>query len=102
MVEEKRRQRNGEHDGDEEEEENVETRHFPLRRRRPKLDEVLWGCGDKGEGDIGGEMVGKDGGNEKERGTDKERKTDTNTHKHTNTHTHTHTQKIINTRFPLF
>ena len=54
MVEEERGERNGEHDRDEEEEEDVETRDLSLGTLRPKLDEILsWGGG--GEGGEGGE-----------------------------------------------
>lgn len=41
MVEEQRREGNGKHDGHEEEEEDVEPRHFSVRTRRPEFDEIL-------------------------------------------------------------
>ena len=41
MVEEERGERYGEHDGDKEEEEDVEPRHLTLGILRPKLDEIL-------------------------------------------------------------
>ena len=41
VVEEKRREGNGKHDGHEEEEEDVEPRHFSIGARRPEFDEIL-------------------------------------------------------------
>ena len=43
MVEEERGERNGEHDRDEEEEEDVEARDLSLGLLRPKHDEILSG-----------------------------------------------------------